>query len=98
MRHLGPQHPRRASGLGGRQQSLTRIERFLRAAATLVELAGRGAICGGEIVAEQAWHGAAKPVDRLVRVANHDQPRSRLWRGDEAQQLELRGVDELEPG
>ena len=47
-------------------------------------------------MAEQAWHGAAEPVDRLVRVANHDQPRSRLGRGDEAQQLELRGVDVLE--
>src|SRR5438876_805249 len=96
MRRLGPQHPRRAPGLGGREQALTRIERFLRAAATIVELAGRGPIRVGEIVAEQAWHSAAEPVDRLVRVANHDQPRSRLGRGDEAQQLELRGVDVLE--
>src|SRR3989442_13877880 len=96
MRGLGQQHPRRAPGLGGGQQALTRIERFLRAAATLIEVAGRGAIGVREIVAEQAWHSAAEPVDRLVRIANHDQPRSRFGRGYEAQQLELPGVDVLE--
>ena len=57
---------------------------------------GGAAVGGREVAAEQARNGPAKPVDRLVRVAHNDQPRTPRRRGDEPQQLELGGVDVLE--
>src|SRR5690349_984494 len=57
---------------------------------------GDRAIDGHEVVGEQSRHGAPEAVDRLVRVAYHDQSRSPFRWGDEPEQLELRRVDVLE--
>src|SRR5207253_1730693 len=51
---------------------------------------------GREIVAQQTRNSAAETVDRLVRIADHDESRCRLRRGDQTQQLELSRVYILE--
>ena len=47
-------------------------------------------------MAQEARNCAAKPIDRLIRVADDDQPRMHLGRRDQAQQLELRRIHILE--
>ena len=59
-------------------------------------MAGQGAVDGAEVVAEESRHSAAKTVDRLIGIADHHQPGTRIGWSDEAQQLELRRVDVLE--
>src|SRR5258708_27165061 len=82
--------------MGGEEETLACVERLLRGAATLVEELRGAAVDGGEVATEQARDRAAEPVNRLVRVADHDQARMRRRRRDELEQLELRGVDVLE--
>ena len=47
-------------------------------------------------MAQQTRNSAAETVDRLVRIADHDESRCRLRRGDQTQQLELSRVYILE--
>src|SRR5260370_16447942 len=82
--------------MGGEEETRACVERLLRGAATLVEELRGAAVDGGEVATEQARDRAAEPVNRLVRVADHDQARMRRRRRDELDQLELRGVDVLE--
>src|SRR5207249_10370982 len=88
-RSIGSERAGWASRLGRRQQTLARVERFLRAAAAHIEVTSDGAVGGREIVAQQTRNSAAETVDRLVRIADHDESRCRLRRGDQTQQLEL---------
>ncbi len=93
---LGAQDTRQAPWLGRHEQPLARVEGLLGAPPAGSELARRGAVRGDELAAQKPRHRAAKPVDRLVGVTDDDQSRSRLRRGDQAEELELRWVDVLE--
>src|SRR6266851_1287096 len=82
--------------MGGDEETLACVERLLRGATALVEELRGAAVDGREVATEQARDRAAEPVNRLVRVADHDEARMRRRRRDELEQLELRGVDVLE--
>ena len=60
-----------ASGLGRGEQSFAGVQRLLRAAVAIVEPVRRAAVDLGEVVPEQARHGAPKAVNGLVRIP-HD--------------------------
>src|SRR6266700_3752432 len=92
----GPQLSALPPRLGRREDSLARIQGRLRAPAALVETQRRGAVRGDEVMTEQPRHRAAKTVDRLVRVADDDQPGTGLGGSDQTQELELGRVDVLE--
>ena len=78
------------------QQALACVERLLRAPAARLEGTGRCTVDRHEVVAQKARDGAAKAVDRLVRIADHDKAGTRLGWRDQAKELELRRVHVLE--
>src|ERR1700676_4911354 len=80
--------PRGASGVGWDEETLCVVESLLRAAAAILQLLGRAAVDGREVAAQQARYCPPKPVNRLVRVAYHDQSGTCFWRRDELEQLE----------
>src|SRR4030081_2302608 len=82
--------------MGGEEETLACVKRLLRGAAALVEELGGAAVDGREVAAEQTRDGAPETVDRLVRIADHDQARMRRRRREELEQLELRRIDVLE--
>ena len=68
----------------------------MRASPAFVQPHRGGAIDGREIDAEEPRNRAAKTIDGLVRVPHDHEPRTRLGRRKQLQQLELSRVDILE--
>src|SRR5213593_302042 len=96
MRTFGKESAWRTPGLRGHEQALACVERLLGAAPARLELPRRRAVGGDEVLAEQPGHRAAKPVDGLVRVADHDEAGAGVRRGDQPHELELSRVHVLE--
>src|SRR5580704_14084471 len=82
--------------MGRDQQTLGAVESLLRTAAAILQTLRGAAVDSREVATQQARNGPSEPIDRLVRVADHDQAWARLGRGDKLEQLELRGVHVLE--
>ena len=85
-----------AAGLGGAEQALSRVDDLLRAPPALLELERVRAVCRREVDPEQPGNRAAKAVDGLVGVTDNNEVRPRFRRGEQLEELELRGVDVLE--
>ena len=78
------------------EQALSGVDNLLRAPPALLELERVRAVCRREVDPEQPGNRAAKAVDGLVGVTDNNEVRPRFRRGEQLEELELRGVDVLE--
>ena len=84
------------AGLGGAEQALAGVDHLLRAPPALLELERVRAVCRREVDPEQPGNRAAKAVDGLVGVTDNHEVRTRFGRGEQVEELKLRGIDVLE--